>query len=110
MEQDGELIFGTPCAKGPLRDYTRDCGLGPGYHDILEGNFDPNNSKNLPVVNHWLKHNICRVAPAGSINVDISLQDYKSLMKIQNESTNSSPFGRHYSHYKAILDHDDLCL
>eukprot|EP00957_Ditylum_brightwellii_P153141 11656673-Ditylum_brightwellii.AAC.1 len=42
----------TPYTKGPLRDYIRDCGLSPGCHDILEGNFDPNKSKNLPVVNH----------------------------------------------------------
>eukprot|EP00957_Ditylum_brightwellii_P109009 8315650-Ditylum_brightwellii.AAC.1 len=100
----------TPCAKGPLRDYIGDCGLGPGCHGILVGNFDPNKSKNLPVANHWLKHNICQVAPTGSINVDISLQDYKSLMKIQNKSTSSSPSGRHYGHYKAVLDHDNLCL
>eukprot|EP00957_Ditylum_brightwellii_P025713 1945685-Ditylum_brightwellii.AAC.1 len=54
----------TPCAKGPLRDYIGDCGSVPGCHDILEGNFDPNKSKSLPVINHWLKHNIRRVAPA----------------------------------------------
>eukprot|EP00957_Ditylum_brightwellii_P134080 10222332-Ditylum_brightwellii.AAC.1 len=98
------------CAKVPLRNYFRDCRLGPGCHDILEGNFDQNKSENLPVVNHWLKHNICWVAPAGSINVGISLQDYKSLMKIQSESTSSYPSDRHYIHYKAILNHDDLCL
>eukprot|EP00957_Ditylum_brightwellii_P041529 3145010-Ditylum_brightwellii.AAC.1 len=27
----------TLCAKGPLRDYIRDCGLGSGCHNILEG-------------------------------------------------------------------------
>eukprot|EP00957_Ditylum_brightwellii_P195915 14926792-Ditylum_brightwellii.AAC.1 len=58
----------TPCEKGPLRACIRDCGLGPGCHNILEGNFDPNKSKILPVVNHWLKHNIRLVAPSRSIN------------------------------------------
>eukprot|EP00957_Ditylum_brightwellii_P155170 11812620-Ditylum_brightwellii.AAC.1 len=77
--------WNTPCAKGSLRNYIGDCGLGLGCHDILKVNFDPNNSKNLPV-------------------------DYKSLMKIQNESTSFSPSGRHYGHYKAILDHNNLCL
>eukprot|EP00957_Ditylum_brightwellii_P103840 7910022-Ditylum_brightwellii.AAC.1 len=100
----------TPCTKGPLRNYIRDYGLGPGCHNILEGNFNPNKSKNLPDLNHWLKHNICQVAPAVSINVDISLQDYKSLMKIQNKSTSFSLSDRHYGHYKAFLDHDNLCL
>eukprot|EP00957_Ditylum_brightwellii_P112311 8563496-Ditylum_brightwellii.AAC.1 len=28
--------WNTPCAKGPLRGYIGDCGLGPGCHDILE--------------------------------------------------------------------------
>eukprot|EP00957_Ditylum_brightwellii_P062750 4762022-Ditylum_brightwellii.AAC.1 len=27
----------TPCAKGPLRDYIGDCGLGSRCHNILEG-------------------------------------------------------------------------
>ena len=31
-------------------------------------------------------------------------------MKIQNETTSSSPSRHHYGHYKAILDHNDLCL
>eukprot|EP00957_Ditylum_brightwellii_P025102 1900120-Ditylum_brightwellii.AAC.1 len=38
------------------------------------------------------------------------LEGYKLLMKVQNESTSSSPSGLHYDHYKAILDNDNLCL
>eukprot|EP00957_Ditylum_brightwellii_P002352 180405-Ditylum_brightwellii.AAC.1 len=102
--------WNTLCTQGPLKDYIGECGLGPGCQDILDGNFDPNQSEKLPVINHWLKYNICQVAPSRSINVDISLHDYKSLMKVQNESTSSSPSGQHYGHYKAILDHDNLCL
>eukprot|EP00957_Ditylum_brightwellii_P072036 5475362-Ditylum_brightwellii.AAC.1 len=87
----------TPCTQGPLRDYIGECGLGIGCQDILDAN-------------HRLKHNIRWVASVGSINVDISLQDYKSLLKVQNESTSSSPSRWHYGHYKAVIDHDDLCL
>eukprot|EP00957_Ditylum_brightwellii_P086186 6557975-Ditylum_brightwellii.AAC.1 len=29
---------------------------------------------------------------------------------MENKSTSSSPSGRHYGNYKAILDHNDLCL
>eukprot|EP00957_Ditylum_brightwellii_P183070 13944483-Ditylum_brightwellii.AAC.1 len=100
----------TLCAQGPLWDYIGKYGLGFGVEGILNGNFDPNQSENLPVINHWLKHNIQKVAPEGSIKVNISLDDYKSLMKVQDETTSSSPLGCHYGHYKAILDHDDLCL
>eukprot|EP00957_Ditylum_brightwellii_P087246 6640890-Ditylum_brightwellii.AAC.1 len=31
-------------------------------------------------------------------------------MNVQKESTCSSPSGQHYDHYKAILDHEKLCL
>eukprot|EP00957_Ditylum_brightwellii_P060778 4614553-Ditylum_brightwellii.AAC.1 len=30
-------------------------------------------------------------------------------MCVQDETTSASPSGCHYGHYKAILDHDDLC-
>eukprot|EP00957_Ditylum_brightwellii_P085884 6533807-Ditylum_brightwellii.AAC.1 len=66
---------------------------------MLEGNFDPNIAANVPALNHWLQHNIQRVAAQGSYKVEISLQDYKDLFKSQNESTSTSPSGRHYGHY-----------
>eukprot|EP00957_Ditylum_brightwellii_P038189 2887478-Ditylum_brightwellii.AAC.1 len=84
--------------------------LDKGAQDALEANFDPNKSENLPTVSFWLKHNIQRVATANSIKVEISLDNYKSLMKGQNESTSFLNSGRHYNHYRAILDHDDVCL
>eukprot|EP00957_Ditylum_brightwellii_P127320 9708094-Ditylum_brightwellii.AAC.1 len=31
-------------------------------------------------------------------------------MKAQDESTSSSPLGRHYGHYKAVLDHNDIFI
>eukprot|EP00957_Ditylum_brightwellii_P040170 3040043-Ditylum_brightwellii.AAC.1 len=58
----------TPYAKGPLREYIGENGLGLGSREILDGHFDPNKSENLPVVNYWLKHNIRRVAAENSIN------------------------------------------
>eukprot|EP00957_Ditylum_brightwellii_P185124 14097592-Ditylum_brightwellii.AAC.1 len=91
----------TPFAQGPLQDYIGGYGAGVGAEDILSGNFDPNKSENLPTVNHWLKHHICQVAPDESINVNISLENFKLMMKAQDESTSSSPSGRHYGHYKA---------
>eukprot|EP00957_Ditylum_brightwellii_P085602 6511807-Ditylum_brightwellii.AAC.1 len=44
------------------------------------------------------------------MSVDISLDNYKSLMYVQDNTTSLSSSGRHYGHYKAILDCDDLCL
>eukprot|EP00957_Ditylum_brightwellii_P164054 12491532-Ditylum_brightwellii.AAC.1 len=62
----------------------------------------------MPALNHWLQHNIQRVAAQGSIKVDLSLQDYKDLFKSQAESTSSSPSGRHYGHYRAAIVSDTI--
>eukprot|EP00957_Ditylum_brightwellii_P045533 3452142-Ditylum_brightwellii.AAC.1 len=48
--------FETPFASGPLKDYIGKFGLGVGLQEIIEGNFDPNKSKNIPAANYWLKH------------------------------------------------------
>eukprot|EP00957_Ditylum_brightwellii_P031179 2362665-Ditylum_brightwellii.AAC.1 len=69
--------------------------MGQGAKDILNGNFDPNKSKNLPVVNYWLKHHTMRVAAESAIND-------------KDKSTSPSPSaGHYYSHYKAILHEDN---
>eukprot|EP00957_Ditylum_brightwellii_P069780 5298718-Ditylum_brightwellii.AAC.1 len=93
----------TPCAHGEVKQYLGDYGLGQGAQDIIEGNFNPNITENLPILNHWLRHNIGRLAPKGSIKVDLTLQHYKYLFKVQDKSTSSSPSGHHYGHYKAAL-------
>eukprot|EP00957_Ditylum_brightwellii_P155289 11821602-Ditylum_brightwellii.AAC.1 len=81
----------TPCTRGAIKDYLGKFGLGQGAQDILEGHFDPNLAENLPALNYWHRHNIWRVAMPGSIEVDLSLQEYKDVFKSQDESTSSSP-------------------
>eukprot|EP00957_Ditylum_brightwellii_P132309 10088514-Ditylum_brightwellii.AAC.2 len=51
-------VWKAPFAHGPLKNYVGDYGLGKGVTEIIEGNFDPNRSKNIPAVNYWLKHDI----------------------------------------------------
>eukprot|EP00957_Ditylum_brightwellii_P010436 789496-Ditylum_brightwellii.AAC.1 len=48
--------YKTPFASGPLKEYIGKYGLGVGVQEIIEGNFDPNKSKNMPANNYWLKH------------------------------------------------------
>eukprot|EP00957_Ditylum_brightwellii_P074451 5656879-Ditylum_brightwellii.AAC.1 len=83
-----------PCAKGPLKEYIGDYGLGEGAQDVLDGNFDPNRG----------------VAADSSIEVEITLDNYKVLTKAQNESTSSLPSGQRYTHYKAIFENDNIGL
>ena len=89
----------TPCATGLLRDYIGEYGLAVGAKYIIGGNGDPNKTENLPLVNYWLKHNIRRVTPAESININITLENFKSLIKVQDEFTSLSLSGHHYGHY-----------
>eukprot|EP00957_Ditylum_brightwellii_P013032 984244-Ditylum_brightwellii.AAC.1 len=42
----------TPFANGPLKEYIGDYRLGQGATEILEGDFDPNKSENIPAVNY----------------------------------------------------------
>eukprot|EP00957_Ditylum_brightwellii_P133603 10186508-Ditylum_brightwellii.AAC.1 len=43
-----------------------------------------------------------------SIKVDLSLKEYKDLLKSHDESTSSSPSGRYYRHYQAALVSDTI--
>eukprot|EP00957_Ditylum_brightwellii_P037611 2844467-Ditylum_brightwellii.AAC.1 len=81
-----------------------------GTKDTIEDRFDPNIANNLPEVNHWLQYHIRRVASPGSIKVELSLDEYKDLIKNQDESTSSSPSGRHYGHYRAALGCNSINL
>ena len=43
-----------------------------------------------------------------TINAVITVGEFRQYFKNKNESTESSPSGRHIGHYKAILGDDDL--
>eukprot|EP00957_Ditylum_brightwellii_P070151 5329026-Ditylum_brightwellii.AAC.1 len=96
----------TPCTRGLIKEYIGNYSLGVGAQDILEGDFDPNLAENLQALNQRLKHHIRQVAALVSIRVDLMLVDYKELIKSQDESTSSSPLGRHYGRYRTALSHD----
>eukprot|EP00957_Ditylum_brightwellii_P122785 9363081-Ditylum_brightwellii.AAC.1 len=61
-------------------------------------------------MNYWLKHNICHALPPSSICTNITVDEFKDLIRMQSEMTSFSPSGRHYGHYKAILADDSICL
>eukprot|EP00957_Ditylum_brightwellii_P042234 3198486-Ditylum_brightwellii.AAC.1 len=68
----------------------------------MNGTYEGNKAEDLPAVNHWLKNHIrrCNTTP---IKVTLSQQEYTDLLRNQNESTSSSPSGRHYGHYRVAL-------
>eukprot|EP00957_Ditylum_brightwellii_P012686 959276-Ditylum_brightwellii.AAC.1 len=95
--------YETPFASGPLKEYISEFGLGEGTQEIIEGNSDPNKSKNIPAVNYWLKHHVWRVVPPSSVRTNLLLEEFKDSVTKQPEMTTSSPSGRHYRHYKSVL-------
>eukprot|EP00957_Ditylum_brightwellii_P095224 7252604-Ditylum_brightwellii.AAC.1 len=48
------------------------------------------------------------MAPPSLIKVDLSLTEYKDLIKSQYKSTSSSLSGSHYRHYRAALTLDSI--
>eukprot|EP00957_Ditylum_brightwellii_P194648 14827038-Ditylum_brightwellii.AAC.1 len=79
-------VWETPCVRGPIKEYIGEYGLGIRSKDILDEMFDPNLAENLPTLNQWLKNHIRRVAALISIRVELTLEDYKALMKSQDEA------------------------
>eukprot|EP00957_Ditylum_brightwellii_P004962 377912-Ditylum_brightwellii.AAC.1 len=77
-----------------MQNYTREFGTSDGAQDILDGQFDQNNFNHLPAVNYLIKHNLCRVAAANSVNIKLLVKELKGRLKKQNETTSSSPSGR----------------
>eukprot|EP00957_Ditylum_brightwellii_P134977 10291419-Ditylum_brightwellii.AAC.1 len=100
----------TPFTTGPLQESFGDYGLGQAATEILEGDFDPNKSKNIPAMNYWLKHNICCALPPSLIHTNLTVDAFKALVRIQLEMMSSSLSGWHYIHYKATLMEDSICL
>eukprot|EP00957_Ditylum_brightwellii_P152609 11616430-Ditylum_brightwellii.AAC.1 len=100
----------TPFTNGPLKEYVGEYGLGQGANEILEGDFNPNKSKNIPAMNYWQKHNIHRALPPSPTCTNLTVDEFKALIRIQSEMTSFSPSGWHYGHYEDILIGSSICL
>eukprot|EP00957_Ditylum_brightwellii_P099694 7594558-Ditylum_brightwellii.AAC.1 len=100
--------FDNPFTKKEMQDYIEENGTGLGAKEILEGNFDPNNFDSLPAVNHWIKNNLKRTTNPNSIDIALTTDELRSLLKKQCETISSSPSGRHYGHYKVLLENKDI--
>eukprot|EP00957_Ditylum_brightwellii_P057000 4319649-Ditylum_brightwellii.AAC.1 len=73
--------FDTPFARKELQDYIGENGAEKGAKEILDRQFDPNNFNNLPAVNYWIKNNLRRVAAPNSVNILLTVEELKSLLK-----------------------------
>eukprot|EP00957_Ditylum_brightwellii_P157109 11957648-Ditylum_brightwellii.AAC.1 len=77
--------YDTSFARGPLKQYSGDYGLGHSTEEVLNREFDVNDMENLPAVNYWLQHSIRRAVLPHSIKVNLTLEEYKAAMKPQSK-------------------------
>ena len=75
--------------------------------DILNETFEP--KEGLPDECKLLLQYMRRRIP-DCVTYDISFNEYKDFYRKADESTSSSPSGRHYGHYKALLNGNDDVL
>jgi hypothetical protein len=91
-----------------MKDYIGENGTGQGAKEILDGNFDPNKFNNPPAVNYWIKHHLQCVATLNSVPISLTVDKLKGLLKRQCKTTSSLPSGRHYGHYKVLLENEEM--
>eukprot|EP00957_Ditylum_brightwellii_P025752 1948071-Ditylum_brightwellii.AAC.1 len=66
-----------------MQEYIGENGTELGAKEILDGDFDPNEYENLPAVNYWIKNNLRRVAAPNSVQITLSVEELKGLLKKQ---------------------------
>eukprot|EP00957_Ditylum_brightwellii_P031145 2359914-Ditylum_brightwellii.AAC.1 len=64
-----------------MQQYIGKFGTDRGATEILEGKFASKQFTNLPAVNHWIKNNIRRVAAANSVDISLTVEELKQLLK-----------------------------
>eukprot|EP00957_Ditylum_brightwellii_P162036 12336618-Ditylum_brightwellii.AAC.1 len=104
LHQAWDTLF----ANGPLKDYLGTEELGKGAQDILNGEFNLHKADSILAINHWPKHQICRMVPTRSIHVSLTKEEFKEAMHKQDEKTSMPPSGQHYGHYEIILAFNDI--
>ena len=50
-----------------------------------------------------------KATPEPLIDISLSANDFKQIFSKWNEKTTTSPSGHHLGHYKAVLQHEDIC-
>ncbi len=101
----------TPFVNGPFGNYVHPFEQNNFSESILDGSicldsFDVNNA-----IKACIKEMVYAPGEDGTQTVEskISADDFKAGFKAISEKLISSPSGRHYGHYKAVLKEPDLC-
>lgn len=83
-------------------DAWKHCFEDPTFHDeVLHGRYDPPSHLH-PTTREVLKH-MQRLENVEEFEFKTTFEEFKQFIKGSKEKTSTSPSGRHYGHYKALL-------
>ena len=94
----------TPFAEGEFADDIRWDGTGDLADRIVEGMALPEIQHKHEVVQKYIE-GMARSDPTikNTVDVDITIEDYKRFWISKRETTATSPFGLHIGHYKSVV-------
>ena len=101
----------TPFADGECGQYIGWDGTGDMANRILEGSPLPELVNQHTVIQKYIE-GMAMSDPGikNKVNVNITIEQYKSFWKTKRETTATSPFGLHIGHYKSVVgvEHMDI--
>jgi len=101
---------GTPFTVGPLAELVRAFGDAPGADAIRNGTYDPSNLEEFEEIKQWIR-DVCHSPESGAlppISLTPATAEFRKIIKVVKEGKTLSPSGRHYGHYRAIIDREDI--
>ena len=97
----------TPLAKGECERRLNILDPNNRIEEILKGEYE---SPDIDIVEcvEWI-HGMRKKDGITSTELEVTLESFKKFIKETKESKTPSPSGRHYGHYRAILNDESLC-
>jgi hypothetical protein len=93
----------TPYGSGPIAERFGRRGDTPASVDLLRGTISPDFPPNIMAETLRVLRTLAVPAPQCQGNAVVSEEEFVSSYRVAQESTSSSPSGRHIGHYKAVV-------
>jgi hypothetical protein len=105
-QQHFQQAASTPFGSGHLADILEGSGLTAAGEAMLQGEWQPNSaSTRTPELRAFIRRLAIpdQLRDTPPIDLEVSVDEYRSALKKWNERTSTSPSGRHLGFYKALL-------